>query len=87
MESKLKRLSLYCLTLCSLILMTVNADLRLVTSNDYLTILKYGQTEPISTFEVAGFKNYNFFGVNHTINGTACYMDDIELVVETIQTQ
>jgi hypothetical protein len=67
--------------------MTVNADLRLVTSNDYLTILKYGQTEPISTFEVAGFKNYNFFGVNHTINGTACYMDEIELVVETIQTQ
>ena len=87
MESKLKRLSLYCLTLCSLILMTVNADLRLVTSNDYLTILKFNQTEPIATLEVAGFKNYNFFGVNHTINGTACYMNDIELVVETIQTQ
>lgn len=69
------------------ILMTARADLRLVSSNDYLRVLKRGDLEPVVSFEVAGFKNYNFFGVNNTVKGAACYMQDTEIVTETIKTQ
>lgn len=68
-------------------LVTVRADLKLVTSNDYLRVLKRGELEPIVSFEVAGFKNYNFFGVNNTVKGAACYMQDSEIVSDTIKTQ
>lgn len=32
-------------------------------------------TEALKEIEIAGFKNYQFFGSNHTVNGTACYLD------------
>ena len=49
-----------------------NAELELVTSNDYIEF--YSQTgAEIIKQEIAGFKNYQSFNLNNTIKGNAWY--------------
>jgi hypothetical protein len=59
------------LLLLALMIAGARADLDLVTSKDFLRMYKVNSTEPIVDFEIAGFKNYNFFGRNNTVEGRA----------------
>ena len=46
-----------------------NAELELVTSNDYIEYIEISSGKDIFKQEIAGFKNYQSFNLNNTITG------------------